>query len=213
VKQWEERLAEAQEAGNPISPVNHRRSLPDDLRCPSCGAPKDYIYNFGYDHGHSGDESYHKIQCKICGFQTAPERPKREPAFFCPYCRRALAKVKERKDFHVYKCKNKRCPYRLSNSLRAEAIRSGANPKAKSYIYRDFHLSLDTLQLQHPHKPKVDLAQIRHTTACVALAVTFHIHMGLSLRETTYWLKQLFGLPVSYQTIANSRETQKLQPH
>jgi len=203
VKQWEERLAEAQESGNPISPVSHRRLLPDDLRCPSCGAPRDYIYNFGYDHGHSGDEAFHKILCKICGFQTAPERPKRNPTFRCPYCGHALARVKERKDFHVYKCRSKRCPYRLNANLRAEAIRAGANPKATSYIHRDFHLSLDELQLQHPHKPKVDFAQIRHTTACVALAVTFHIHMGLSLRETAYWLWQLYGLPISHQTVAN----------
>jgi putative transposase len=203
VKHWEERLAEAQKAGNPISPVNHRRPIPDDLHCPSCGAPRDYIYNFGYEHGHSGDEAFHKILCKICGFQTAPERPKREPKFRCPYCGRALEKVKERKDFDVYKCRSKRCSYRHNANLRAEAVKAGANPKAISYIRRDFHLSLDELQLQLPHKPKVDFAQIRHTTACVALAVTFHIHMGLSLRETAYWLRQLYGLPVSHQTVAN----------
>jgi transposase-like protein len=64
-------------------------------------------------------------------------------------------------------------------------------------------LALDELQLQHPHKPKVDFARIRNTTASVALAITFHIHLGLSLRETAYWLRQLYGLPVSHQTIAN----------
>ena len=203
VKHWKQRLAEAQEAGKPISPVNHRRPLPDDCHCPECGAPRDYLYNFGYSQGHSGDEAFHKVQCKICGFQTAPARPKRKPIFFCPYCRRALVKVKERKDFDVYKCKSKRCPYRNKHDLRAEAIKSGANPKAKSYIYRDFHLALDELQLQHPHKPKVDFARIRNTTASVALAITFHIHLGLSLRETAYWLRQLYGLPISHQTVAN----------
>ena len=203
VKHWQERLKEAQEAGNPIAPVDHRRPLPDDCHCPGCGAPRDYLYNFGYSQGRSGDEAFHKVRCKICGFQTAPERPKRMPAFFCPYCGRALEKVKERKDFHVYKCRNKHCPYRRNKNLRAEAVKLGANPKAISYIYRDFHPSLDELQLLHPHKPKVDFAQIRHTTACVALAVTFHIHMGLSLRETAHWLKQLYGLSISHQTVAN----------
>ena len=203
VKRWQERLEEAQEAGKTIAPVNHRRPLPDDCHCPDCGAPRDYLYNYGYDHGHSGSEAFHKIRCKICGFQTAPERPKINPTFFCPYCGRALEKVKERKDFHVYKCRNKRCPYRHNKNLRAEAVKSGANPKAISYIYRDFHLSLDELQLLHPHKPKVDFAQIRHTTACVALAITFHIHMGLSLRETAHWLNQLYGLSISHQTVAN----------
>ena len=41
VKHWQERLKEAQEAGNPISIVNHRRPLPDDCYCPECGAPLD----------------------------------------------------------------------------------------------------------------------------------------------------------------------------
>jgi len=203
VKPWKERLAEAQEAGKPISPVKHRRPLPDDCHCPACGAPKEYLYNFGYSNGHSGDEAFHKIKCKICGFQTPPERPKRKPRFFCPHCGRALKRFKQHKDFDVYKCKSKSCPYRHNNSLRAEAIRSGANPKARSYIYRDYHLPLDELQLQHPHKPEVDFAQIRHSTTCVALALTLHIHMGLSLRETAYWLGQLFGLSISHQTVAN----------
>ena len=203
VKHWQQRLKEAQKASNPIATVNHRRPLPDGCYCPNCGAPREYLYNYGYSHGHSGIQAFHKVLCKICGFQTAPELPKRKPAFFCPYCGRALEKVKERKDFDVYKCRNKRCPYRHSKNLRAEAVKSGANTKAISYIYRDFHLSLDELQLLHPHKPKVDFAQIRHTTACVALAITFHIHMGLSLRETAHWLKQLYGLPISHQTVAN----------
>jgi transposase-like protein len=37
----------------------------------------------------------------------------------------------------------------------------------------------------------------------VALAITFHIHLGLSLRETAHWLKQLYGLSISHQTVAN----------
>ena len=65
VKRWQERLKESQEAGNPIAPVNHRRPLPDECHCPSCGAPGDYLYNFGYSQGRSGDEDFHKIRCRI----------------------------------------------------------------------------------------------------------------------------------------------------
>lgn len=196
---WETRLEDAKKSGNPIAPVKHRRQL-NAISCPNCGAPKDYLYNFGYDNGHSADESFHKVRCKVCGFQTAPVRPKRKPRFRCPYCHSALEKVKQLKAFDVYKCRNKSCQYRLSKSIRAK---SGANPKAKSYILRDFHLSLNELQLCHPHKPRVDFARIRHSTTAVALAVTFHIQMGLSLRETAFWLMQLYELPVSHQTIAN----------
>jgi len=41
VKHWEERLAEAQQAGKPISPIKHRQPLPDDCHCPNCGATLD----------------------------------------------------------------------------------------------------------------------------------------------------------------------------
>jgi len=181
---------------NNISTVKHRKHLPDNLLCPNCGALKDYIYSFGYDNGHSKDEAFHKIRCKICGFQTAPKRPKKKPTFFCPHCNHALVKVKQRKNFDVLKCKYKHCPYRLNKNLRKDQ-------KASSYIFRDFHLSLNDAQLIKPYKPKVDFAIIRHSTSAVALAVTFHIHIGLSLRETAFWLMQLYGLSVSHQTIAN----------
>jgi len=192
---WETRLLNAQKTSKPISPVKHRKPLPDDPHCPNCGAPKEYLYNFGFVFSHSSDESFHKVRCKICGFQTAPQRPKRMPAFLCPYCGYALAKVKERKGFSIYKCKNRHCQYRLNN-LRA-------NTKAISYIFRDYHLPLNELQLSCPYKPKVDFVLIRYSTTSVALAVIFHIHLGLSLRETAYWLWQLYGLSVSHQTIAN----------
>lgn len=200
---WQQRLAEAERMGKPISPVRHRKKMPPHLHCQNCGAPKDYLYNFGYEQGHSGCEDYHKILCKICGFQTAPEREKRSPRFFCPYCGRALEKIKERSSFDVFKCRNSLCPYRHDKTLRKEAIKHGANPKARAYIFRSFNMELTSLQLTRPNKPKIDLARIRYSTTAVALAVTFHIHLGLSLRETAFWLSQLFLLPISHQTVAN----------
>jgi transposase-like protein len=87
--------------------------------------------------------------------------------------------------------------------LRLEAIRNGASPKAKSYIYRSFDLKLTDLQLKRPNKPHIDCARLRHSTTAVALALTFHIHFGLSLRETQQALLSLYHLPLSHQTIAN----------
>ncbi len=112
-------------------------------------------------------------------------------------------KSKERNHFDVLKCKNKQCPYRHDIRLRLEAIRNGASPKAKSYIYRSFKMQLSELQLTRPQKPKIDFACLRHSTTAVALALTFHIHFGLSLRETKNALLSLFQLPLSHQTIAN----------
>lgn len=189
---WQQRLAYAEKAGKRVKPVKHRVKMPDSLSCPNCGAPKEYLYNFGYEHGHTGLEAFHKIRCILCGFQTAPEREKRAPHFFCPYCGHALVKVKERSDFDVVKCKNSKCPYRQKEALRTEAQKFGAKEDAESYIYRSFKMELNELQLTRPEKPKVDFARLRHSTTAVALALTFHIHLGLSLRETAFWLKKLF---------------------
>jgi len=166
---YNQRLSEAEKAGQPISPVQHRREISATLECPNCGAESDYLYNCGYEHGHSDDDAFHKIRCKICGFQTVPDRKKHAPHFFCPYCRHALVKTKERRDFDVLKCRNKQCPYRHDVRLRLEAIRNGASPKAKAYIYRSFRLELTELQLTRPEKPKIDFARLRHSTTAVAL--------------------------------------------
>jgi transposase-like protein len=112
-------------------------------------------------------------------------------------------KAKKRNHFDVLKCRKKHCPYRHDIRLRLEAIRNGASPKAKSYIYRSFDLQLTDLQLKRPNKPKLDCARLRHSTTAVALALTFHIHFGLSLRETQQALLSLYQLPLSHQTIAN----------
>lgn len=200
---WEKRLSEAEKSGKPISAVQHRREMSATLHCHNCGAPSDYLYNCGYEDGHSGDEGFHKIRCKICAFQTVPGRDKRKPHFLCPYCGYSLVKTKERNHFDVLKCKKKHCPYRHDIRLRLEARRNGASPKAKSYIYRSFDLKLTDLQLTRPNKPKIDFAHLRYSTTAVALALTFHIHFGLSLRETQKALLSLYQLPLSHQTIAN----------
>jgi hypothetical protein len=180
---WQQRLAEAEKAGKPISPVKHRVKMPL-LHCQNCGAPVEYLYNFGYEHGHGKQEAFHKTKCKICGFQTVQCREKRSPHFFCPYCGYAIVKTKERRDFDVLKCKNIKCPYRHDSRLRIEAIRNGASPqaclavrqmttKARAYIYRSFKMEVSELQLTRPEKPKIDFAQLRHSTTAVALALTF----------------------------------------
>jgi len=55
-------------------------------------APSDYLYNCGYEQGHSGDERFHKIRCKICAFQTVPARDKH--AFFLSLLRFCISESK-----------------------------------------------------------------------------------------------------------------------
>ena len=109
---WQQRLADAEKTGKTIFPIKHRKEMPSWLHCHNCGAPprcyrenrnlpQEYLYNFGYEHGHVGDEKFHKVRCLLCGFQTVPLRDKRAPHFFCPYCGHALVKTKERSTFDV----------------------------------------------------------------------------------------------------------------
>jgi transposase-like protein len=114
-----------------------------------------------------------------------------------------MEKVKQRLSFDVYKCRNKRCPYRTNPKLRKVAIANGANPRAISYIHRDCHINLDILQTHQTSIGKIDFALCRSTYNLVILAVVFHIHIGLSLRESAFWIHQLYGVKISHQTISN----------
>ena len=101
-------LAEAEDNSASIIPVNRRKPLTVDVEeCSKCGAPKEYLYSYGYDDG------YQKFKCKLCTHQWAPEkpeeRPKNHPTYRCPFCGYALSKEKKRKHFTKYKCRNDNC--------------------------------------------------------------------------------------------------------
>jgi transposase-like protein/rubredoxin len=193
-------LEEKKKLGITIQPINHRIPIPDDLHCPQCNAPKDYLYNYGYPKDKNID-LYHKIQCKICGYQGSPYAPKHSPKFFCPYCGKPLEKIRQRKNFTVWKCCNKRCPFRNNKQAKLQAVKEHRNPSKISYIYREFNIDLSQLQLSLPTKPKIDYAKIRFSHTAVALAITFHINMGLSTREAAFWLNALYELKISHTTI------------
>lgn len=63
----QELLKKAQENGNPIKPVKHRKPISKNLKCPNCGAPYTYIYNGGKKYS-PGAKKYLKCNvCKVCG--------------------------------------------------------------------------------------------------------------------------------------------------
>jgi transposase-like protein len=70
-----------------------------------------------------------------------------------------------------------------------------------SYLYRDYKVKLEDLQLASPAQPKIDLRKSRFSPNVWALALTFTINMGLSLREASFWMKAFFGIDVSHETL------------
>jgi len=198
-KSWKTLLEEAQRRGEKIEPVKHRKEIPQNLCCPRCKAPYQYLYNYTFD----PSCKLQKIRCKICGFQTVPQRPKRSPRFFCPFCGKALEKVKSNPSFQTYKCRNKSCPYRTDPSIRKKAIAQGASKIARSYIFKIPNFDLQSLQISAGEIGKVDLCLCRYPPSIVILCLIFYIQMGLSLRETSFNIEGLFGIRISHQTIYN----------
>ena len=47
----------------------------------------------------------------------------------------------------------------------------------------------------------------------LALSLTFHISLGLSARQTAFVLRNVFSIPVSYQTVLNYAEASSYYCH
>jgi endogenous inhibitor of DNA gyrase (YacG/DUF329 family) len=94
--------------GKELKPVQRRSNakvtIPKKMNCPKCGAPSDFLY------ANNGDKG--QYQCKVCSCLFSDKnRFSKEAILKCPHCSKTLEKIKERKDFDVFKCKNNDCPY------------------------------------------------------------------------------------------------------
>ena len=194
------------DAYKPIKPV-HRRTecdIPDDCKCPRCNAPKIYLYK---NNGSKG-----QILCKVCQntfFQetTASSRLKLR----CPYCSHALIPKKDRKYFIVHKCINPKCPYYLHNLKRVDKddLKEdyGKNKYKLHYIYREFTMDFFKMDITTLPKNASSLKFTKNNAYVMSLCLTLHVNLGLSLRKTSQALKDLYGISVSHQMVANYCKT------
>ena len=135
-----------------ISPVRRRDSkcVPSDVSCPYCGAGCEYLYD--------NDGGRGQYLCKVCGFHFNKTKPKRDDEPYCPFCLQKLELIKKRKDFDVFRCHNKDCPYR-KRKLSAMIPEQKALFKKSSYlfklrfIYRKFHFNFTPLSKQNEYVP------------------------------------------------------------
>lgn len=186
-----------------IKPVKRRSDcdIPDDCVCPYCNAPKEYLYK--------NNGSHNQIQCKVCGrlSQTDSHPLSSKSVLLCPHCSHSLAHIKDRKHFIIHKCVNPKCPFYLNNLKKIDKkLLQESNGKSKyklHYIYREFTVDFFKMDISSLPKNASSLRFSRHSQHIMALCLTFHVNLGLSLRKTSQALRELYNISVSHQQVAN----------
>lgn len=208
---WRQLLAEdeAQE-GRPLPPIRRRSEksrVPHGHTCAHCGAPCDYLW---FNDGRKRTQ----LRCKVCQGLSPVERRRRQSArarYWCPYCGNALYRWKEQPLVTLYKCPNDRCPayQRNLNQLNAAEKRlrqQRASQFSVRYIYREYHFRAATLEPAAPQPPRVDLERVHSPDHVVGLVLAFHVSFGVSARMTARIMREIFSVPLSYQTVLNYAE-------
>ena len=190
---------------NNIKPIKRRnnKSITIDIKCPCCGAPKEYIYD------NNGKQT--QFECKVCShiFSNNPEK-QNDVVLKCPHCRRTLCKRAEREDYDVYVCKNEKCSYYLNNlaSLTlTDKKKFKENPTLFKlhYVYRKFNIALPELTKDYREfiKTPVDISKVYSSQYVLGLCLTYHVNYGLSYRQTSSILKDIHEIDLSYKTVEN----------
>ena len=190
----------------PIKPVQRRSKcdIPDNCKCPRCNAPKIYIYK---NNGSKG-----QLLCKVCqntfkSESTTSSRLKLR----CPYCTHTLTPKKDRKHFIVHKCTNPKCPYYIRNlkKVNKEDLKEeyGKNKYKLHYIYREFTIDFFKMDITTLPKNASSLKFTKNNPHIMSLCLTYRVNLGLSLRKTAQALKDIHGISISHQMVANYCKT------
>lgn len=190
--------------GKEIKPVSRRKvstSIDISTVCPRCNATHEYLYD---NNGGKG-----QYQCKLCKstFKSG-DKFKKESIIKCPHCSRTLDKIKDRKSFFVYKCRNNKCSYYVSklNSLTPEEkIRYKEDPQSFKlrYIYRLFDFNFIPLSKDSKITTPVSLPKIRLSSHTLGLILTYYVNYGLGSRKTAEIMKDVHGVEISHQSVIN----------
>ena len=190
----------------PIKPIRRRSEcdIDDDCICPRCNAPKLYLYK---NNGSKG-----QIMCKVCQTRFSSEQ-KRQSAMNlrCPHCMHSLVPKKDRKHFTVHKCVNPKCPYYIKNLKKVdkEDLKEdyGKNKYKLHYIYREFNIDFFKMDLDSLPANASSLNFSKFDQNVMGLCLTYKVNLGLSLRKTKQALKDIHGIEISHQQIANYCKT------
>lgn len=190
-----------------IKPISRHKEcdIPEDCSCPSCNAPKPYLYR---NNGAKG-----QIKCKVCDSNFSPDQNRFSKLYTlrCPHCGNALTHKKDRKHFIIHKCVNMKCPYYLNNLKKVDQEHLekeyGKNEYKLHYIYREFTVDFFKMDLNSLPKHASSLKFTKFDSHVMSLCLTLHVNLSLSLRKTSQALKDLYGISISHQQIANYCKT------
>lgn len=190
--------------GKLLKPVQRRddKSISEDIICPLCGAPHQYIYD---NNGGKG-----QYQCKVCGQTFSNDDRTISPLkLICPYCGHALVPKKDRKHFIVHKCVNEKCSYYKQNSNKLpEDLPPEERHKYKlHYIYREFTVDFFSMDLNQLPKWATNFKYRKQNAYIMGLCLTYHVNLGLSLRKTAEALKEIHNVDISHTMVANYART------
>ncbi len=196
--------------GKPIKPIKRRNEcdIPEDCTCPSCKAPQPFLYR---NNGKGG-----QLMCKVCSTSFSPEENRFSKALTlkCPYCSHALVPKKNRKHFVLHKCVNPKCPYYLHNLKKVDKAdlgdEHGKNKYKLHYIYREFVVDFFEMDVTSLPDNASSLKFAKNNAHILGLCLTYHVNLGLSLRKTAQALKDIHGISISHQQVANYCKTAAL---
>ena len=195
--------------GKTIKPVFRRGecNVPTDCTCPQCNAPYHYLmWNDG--------KKQSQLLCKVCQslFSASSEgRFSKIYVLRCPHCDHALVHKKDRKRFIIHKCVNPKCSYYLKNlkKVSKEDLSEdyGKNKYKLHYIFREFDIDFFKMDLNSLPKNASSLKFSKFDKNVMGLCLTYKINLGLSLRKTAQALKDIHGISISHQQVANYCKT------
>ena len=179
--------------------------IPEDCRCLSCDAPFQYL---SWNNGKKKTQ----LICKVCQSRfnpTSDTRFSKTHSLKCPHCNHTLERKKNRKHFVVHKCINPKCPYYLHNLKKIDKkdLESNKYKYKLHYIYREFQIDFFRMDLNSLPKNASSLRFKKHDSHVMSLCLTYKVNLGLSLRKTAQALKDIHGITISHQQIANYCKT------
>lgn len=206
------------ETGKKFKEVRRRTDstqVPESVKCPRCLAPYQYLY-------HNDGKKKTQIRCKVCLklFQADEKRDRQglKTKYLCPHCECSLYKWRHHNEYTAYKCGNDNCPAYLKaltnlNKKEKDLQKVKSSQFKLRYQYREYHFKPQQLVHSSPEKPKVDLAKIHNSSNILGLILAFYVSFAIPARKTALIIRQMFGVPMSYQTVLNYAEAAAFYCH